>query len=183
MTTTPPRSFNGSNDQEPPDPALASILDPAPDVVDGAVLRTTRRALKVLAFLSACAVGGGVAMGSRTLAATGAIALAAASALLILTRVERAHRSVARRVRVAVDIEPSAAWRAGARASIRIGLAIALIAVTIAAAAAGEVLVSAAVAGVACAIAVFGGATWLAVVGEEEERARRAIARSRAPRP
>jgi hypothetical protein len=145
-------------------------------------LQTARRALKLVAFGAVCALVAGI-LASRTLIAAGAITLAVASALLVLTRIERAHEGVVRRTNGAASIEPSSAWRAGARAAIRIGLAIALISITVFAVADGEVVASAAVAAVTCAISIFGGATWLAAVGEEEESVRREVPRPRASQP
>jgi len=147
-------------------------------------LRSTRRMLKMGVLLAACAIVVGV-FASRRVAEAGAIVFAAAGALLILTRIERAHRSVVRMMRgrpASTDQETSMAWRAGARAAVRISIAIGVTAIAIGAVLLGEVGGIAAIAAIGCGIAIFGGATWLAVVGEEEAIARKEIDESHAPR-
>lgn len=179
MSTTPYRPSGIAKAVAPRDrPQRREAAAPAAP----APLRGLRRTLMVLALLAASAVVGGLLSGERALTASGAVTLATVNAILILTRVGRAVEAPRKRPSRAVDIEPTAAWRAGARASVRIGFAIALIAIAVAAVAAGDLVFSVAAAALASGIAVFGGATWLAAVGEEEERARTEAGQSRTAR-
>ncbi|MBI1302916.1 MAG: hypothetical protein GC172_03900 [Phycisphaera sp.] len=129
----------------------------------GRRLSPLSRALWALTALAAVVLAVG-AVGSRTLAVSGALLLAGSTTALLLEGVARGW-----------EIEEAGAEarrRVGVRAALRIGAALVVVSVACASAVIGWSGLAVASAAILCLFAIFGGPAWLASVAEAEEDAR-----------